>query len=699
MRDLERASWPRAQLGDALAALVREAGLAAREGHVDAVPSEAPIGEWMELAAARLGLEAEPVNTPYRELEELIRAVGPALVALPGGGALALLRVRGRRALVVGPDSRRHWLSVAAVREALAAPVEAEARPAIDRVLREAGVSEKRREVALSAILRKALGGNRCAGGWLIRLPPEAPLGVQARAAGLHRLLVWLVVCYAANYLLFVGAWALIGRGALAGDLDAGWLVGWALALATQVPLGMATIWLQGRFAIGASGLLKRRMLQGALRLTPDETRTDGVGRFIARINESEAVEALALGGGLSGALAIIELVLAGMVLAAGAGGALHVLLLLGWLVLTGSVAIVYARRYRVWTEERVHMTLSLVERMVGHRTRLAQQPPERWHPDEDRGLRRYVDGSAAMDRWSIGLSMVTPCWLVAGILGLAPAFAAGADTTGVAVALGGVLLAHGALAAFTGGVIQLVGAFVAWERIRPLFQAATRPERVGDPSVVIPRKRPPGADPGPVLSVRELTFRYPTRSAPVLEHSALQIDEGDRILLEGPSGGGKSTLASLLVGMQEPDHGLLLLRGFDRPTLGEAGWRRRVVTAPQFHENHVLTGTFAFNVLMGRGWPASDDDLAEAEAICRELGLGELLQRMPAGLLQMVGDTGWQLSHGERSRLFIARALIQGADLVILDESFASLDPENLQRALRCVRSRANALLVIAHP
>jgi ATP-binding cassette subfamily B protein len=70
----------------------------------------------------------------------------------------------------------------------------------------------------------------------------------------------------------------------------------------------------------------------------------------------------------------------------------------------------------------------------------------------------------------------------------------------------------------------------------------------------------------------------------------------------------------------------------------------------------------------------------------------------MPAGMLQMVGETGWQLSHGERSRLYIARALLQNADLVILDESFAALDPENLKRAIECVVKRARSLLVIAH-
>ena len=74
-----------------------------------------------------------------------------------------------------------------------------------------------------------------------------------------------------------------------------------------------------------------------------------------------------------------------------------------------------------------------------------------------------------------------------------------------------------------------------------------------------------------------------------------------------------------------------------------------------------------------------------------QDLALRGLLARMPAGLLQQVGETGWQLSHGERSRLFIARALLQRADFVVLDESFAQLDPENLQRARLRARSGAD--------
>ncbi|PYV62291.1 MAG: ABC transporter ATP-binding protein, partial [Acidobacteria bacterium] len=73
-----------------------------------------------------------------------------------------------------------------------------------------------------------------------------------------------------------------------------------------------------------------------------------------------------------------------------------------------------------------------------------------------------------------------------------------------------------------------------------------------------------------------------------------LSICLGDRWLLEGPSGSGKSTLISILAGLRPPASGLLSLNGLDLQTIGADSWRRRVATAPQFHENHVFTETFA---------------------------------------------------------------------------------------------------------
>jgi ATP-binding cassette subfamily B protein len=207
---------------------------------------------------------------------------------------------------------------------------------------------------------------------------------------------------------------------------------------------------------------------------------------------------------------------------------------------------------------------------------------------------------------------------------------------------------------------------------------------------VVLPRRK--------LIDASEVVFRYRPESRAILRGLDLTVYQGERILLEGGSGGGKSTLAALLTGLRIPESGLLLLNGLDRPTLGSS-WHQLATEAPQFHENHLLAGSLAFNLLMGRNWPPSAEDLTKAQALCVDLGLGGLLDRMPAGLMQQVGETGWQLSHGERSRVFLARALLQNAQLTILDESFAALDPATLKACLKCAVAHASTLMVIAHP
>ena len=84
---------------------------------------------------------------------------------------------------------------------------------------------------------------------------------------------------------------------------------------------------------------------------------------------------------------------------------------------------------------------------------------------------------------------------------------------------------------------------------------------------------------------------------------------------------------------------------------------------------------------------------------LCRELGLENLLEKMPLGIHQIVGETGWQLSHGERSRVCIARALLQESEVVILDESLGTLDPRNRETVLKCAERHSRTLIVIDHP
>jgi ATP-binding cassette subfamily B protein len=415
MRDLNTLAWPVARLGEALEAMARRSGLASGERETPVPPeglaqeeAEA-LGTWIEAAATWLGLEAESVEVPYAEVEGLVRRAGPALLLLPGAEVprfLALLAGWRRGVSVLGPDLVVHWLPLLAVRAALCRALEAPLAADVDRLLGAVGVPVWRRERAQRAILGERLSAERIGGCWLLRLPAGTHFWHQMRHARLPQRLLVLVGAHATQYVLWLLSWWVVGQGALQGRLERGWLVAWALLLLTLVPLRLLVTWAQGRFAIGAGVLLKRRLLAGALRLVPEEIRQQGAGQLLGRVIESEAVEALALSGGILGLVAGLELGLAAVVLSAGAGGGHQALLLLGWLGLTGLIGWRYVRRRRHWTAARLDLTHDLVERMVGHRTRLAQEAPTHWHDGEDQALARYLELARGMDH--------TAAWLIA---------------------------------------------------------------------------------------------------------------------------------------------------------------------------------------------------------------------------------------------------------------------------------------------
>jgi ATP-binding cassette, subfamily B, bacterial len=444
---------------------------------------------------------------------------------------------------------------------------------------------------------------------------------------------------------------------------------------------------------------LRQRLLSGALQLDASEVRRRGAGGLLGVVLEADAVESLAVGGGMLALVAGVELLLAAFVLRSGAQSGTALGALTACLAITAVLASRYYAQRQRWTHARLTMTEELVAGIVGNRTRLAQEREPRWHVREDAALTDYLSASRRLDRLHAALTALVPRgFLLAGVVSLAPSFVEGSATaTDLAISVGGLLLAFRALRTLVTGLTDLVGAAVAWEQVRPLQQAAVHDQPISTAAL---GARPDEAPQAPaLLDAHRISFTHARRASPALRECSLAIRRGDRVLLEGPSGAGKSTLGSLLAGLLEPSSGLLLLGGLDRRTLGLNGWRQRVVSAPQFQENHVIAASFAFNLLMGRRWPPRAGDLEEAEAVCRELGLGPLLNRMPAGVMQLVGDTGWQLSHGERSRLFIARTLLQPTDVIILDESFAALDPETLRDALHCALERSPTLVVIAHP
>src|SRR5207249_7764286 len=172
------------------------------------------------------------------------------------------------------------------------------------------------------------LSAERVGSCWLLRLPARASFWQQLCHVRLPQRLLVLVGAHVVQYGCWLLAWWVVGQGALQGRLDRGWLMAWALLLLTLVPLRLLVTWSQGWFAISAGGLLKRLLLAGALRLAPEEIRQQGAGQLLGRVIESEAVEALALSGGVLGLVSGLELAMAAAVLGAGAGGGRQALLL-----------------------------------------------------------------------------------------------------------------------------------------------------------------------------------------------------------------------------------------------------------------------------------------------------------------------------------------------------------------------------------
>jgi ATP-binding cassette subfamily B protein len=538
--------------------------------------------------------------------------------------------------------------------------------------------------------------------------PPTLPFSHQLRSTGLIWRFGALVGAHTIETGLLIAGWAFIGSGALSGRMDHAWLAGWALCLASAVPLRAGARWLEGILAVGFGGLLKQRLLAGAMAIDADVMRRKGAGELLGEVLEAEQIERLGVTGGIEIVLAALQLLAAISVLAAGAAAGLEITVLVAWSSLTVTLMVHNMRTRSAWTQLRFELTHRLVENMAAHRTRTAQQAPSEWHRQEDHYHERYAVSSEALDRSTARIEGAIPRgYIIAAVVALMPSVLdGGAPVARLAITFGGILLAAAAFERLGFAFDGAAAAWIAWRRTRPMFDVAQPGELPAVASAEadaahcttgVAADIP--ATPLTVLRVEAVAFTHEGRVAPVLEGCTLTLARGDFVLLEGGSGSGKSTLTSLLAGLRTPSAGVILADGLDRQTLGDATWRRRIALAPQYHENHILSASLGFNLLLGRPFPHSARDLDDARAVCDELGLGPLLQRMPGGLDQMVGETGWQLSQGERSRVFLARALLQDADVVLLDESLGALDPESLQQCVECVMRRARTLLVVAHP
>jgi ATP-binding cassette subfamily B (MDR/TAP) protein 1 len=204
------------------------------------------------------------------------------------------------------------------------------------------------------------------------------------------------------------------------------------------------------------------------------------------------------------------------------------------------------------------------------------------------------------------------------------------------------------------------------------------------------------GSQGGAEISFQDVHFKYPTRDIPIFAGLNMTIKKGQFAGLVGASGGGKTTVISLLEQFYQVDKGAITLDGININDIDITAYRKAISLVAQ--EPTLFQGTIRENILLAvDANTATDDDL---QAACRDAEIHDFITSLPSGYDTDIGSKGVALSGGQKQRIAIARALIRKPRILLLDEATSSLDSES-EKLVQAAFERAGkgrTMVVVAH-
>ncbi len=219
--------------------------------------------------------------------------------------------------------------------------------------------------------------------------------------------------------------------------------------------------------------------------------------------------------------------------------------------------------------------------------------------------------------------------------------------------------------------------------------------ERLADIVLTPPEEEAPSPAPAVAaasVEVRNLSFRYSDTEPFVLQGCSFRIDPGESVAIVGPSGGGKTTLVKIMLGLLAPTDGQVLVGGVDLQKLGVDAYRRLVGTVMQ--DDPLFAGSIADNVSFFDASPSQE----AIERCTRLAAVHDDIAAMPMGYHTLIGDMGAALSGGQRQRLLLARALYKQPRILFLDEATSALDVQRERLVNEAIRGLNLTRILIAH-